>query len=427
MQAIIICGGKGTRLKNIIKNKPKSNIVIDKIPNIIDQIYKLRKNNVRDILLLTNHYEEEIKKIIIKFKIKNCKIIKDSNYFGTGGALIGAIKFLKNEFIVLYSDIYFNLNIKNFINKSKKKKIYANVVIHANDHPHDSDAVNIDSRNKITKIFLKNTKYPRLNFCIAGMFYFKKKFFSRLDIKKKNIEITKDILMNVPKNNIFAFQTIEYLKDFGTPERLQKVKYDVKKKFDTFLVFDKKKPAIFLDRDGVLNKDFGSSINSLKKFQIIPSIGKAIKKINDAKIPCFVVSNQPGLAKKILTTHQLKKMIFKLNFFLSNYKAYIDDYLFCPNYKNSYFNDKNVNIYCSKPKPNIQMLRLLEKKYNLDLSKSYFIGDSDIDILTGFRSGTKKILVLSKRIFKYKFPVIPDFIFNDLKDAVNWILRKKYE
>ena len=174
----------------------------------------------------------------------------------------------------------------------------------------------------------------------------------------------------------------------------------------------------------MLNKEFGSSINSLKKFEILPGVGPAIKKINDAKIPCFVVSNQPGLAKKTLTTFQLKRMIYKLNFFLSSYKSYIDDYLFCPNFQNYYFNDKNVNIYCSKSKPNILMLKLLAKKYNLDLKRSFFIGDSDIDILTGFRSGTKTILVLSKRIFKYKHLVIPDHISNDLSDAVNWILKK---
>ena len=124
MQAIIICGGKGTRLKNVLKNKPKSNVVISKIPNIIDQIYKLRENNIKEILLLTNHYEKAIKRIIVKFKIENCKIVKDCNYFGTGGALINAIKFLKNDFIVLYSDIYLNFNFKNFITISKKKKIF---------------------------------------------------------------------------------------------------------------------------------------------------------------------------------------------------------------------------------------------------------------------------------------------------------------
>lgn len=424
MQAVIICGGKGTRLKSVIKNKPKSNVIINKIPNIIDQIYKLRKNNIKEIFLLTNHYENEIRKIVVRFKITNCKIIKDSSYFGTGGALIAAIKFLKNEFIVLYSDIYFNFNIKNFITASKKKKIYANVVVHANDHPHDSDAVNIDIHNRITKIYLKNTNHVRLNFCIAGFFYFKKIFLINLQFKKKNIEITKDILMSVPKKNIFAYQTIEYLKDFGTPQRLQNVKYDIKKKFDKLLIFGRKKPAIFIDRDGVLNKEVNTPVNSLKKFELIPNIGTAIKKINDAKIPCFVISNQASLAKKTLTTYQLKKMIFKLNFFLSSYKAYIDDYLFCPNSENSNFYDKDVNIYCSKPKPNILMLKLFEKKYNLDLNKSYLIGDSDIDILTGLRVGAKTILVLSNRIFKYKYPVVPDYICNDLNDAVNWIIKK---
>ena len=424
MQAVIICGGKGTRLKSVTKNKPKANVIINKIPNIIDQIYKLRKNNIKEIFLLTNHYENEIKKIVARFKVANCKIIKDSGYLGTGGALIAGIKFLKNEFIVLYSDVYFNFNIKNFITASKKKKIYANVVVHANDHPHDSDAVDIDFHNRISKIYLKNTNSVRLNFCIAGFFYFKKKFLINLKFKKKDIEITKDILMSIPKKNIFAYQTIEYLKDFGTPQRLQNVKYDIKKGLDKLLIFGRKKPAIFIDRDGVLNKEINTPINSLKKFELVPNIGTAIKKINDAKIPCFVISNQAGLAKKTLTTYQLKKMIFKLNFFLSSYKAHIDDYLFCPNFGNFRFHDKNVNIYCSKPKPNILMLKLLEKKYNLDLNKSYLIGDSDIDILTGLRVKAKTILVLSNRIFKYKYPVVPNYICNDLNDAVNWIIKK---
>ena len=141
MQAVIICGGKGLRLKSITKNKPKALAKFNKIENLACQINMLKKNGVNNFLFLVNNFEKEISSFLKKKYHKKFIICKDKNYFGTGGAIYSAKKRLHNNFLIVYSDLYFNFNFKNFVKYSKKKKAILSCVVHANDHPIDSDTV----------------------------------------------------------------------------------------------------------------------------------------------------------------------------------------------------------------------------------------------------------------------------------------------
>jgi len=157
MQVVIICGGKGSRLKKNYESTPKALIEFKQKPNLHYQIDQLKKNGINDFLFLTNHLNKKITNFLKKINLKNCKILSDKHLFGTAGALIDAKKYLKKEFIVLYSDIFIEFDFKNFIKFSRKKNFDCVVVVQANSHPHDSDTVEYD-RNNIFNIFIICTK-----------------------------------------------------------------------------------------------------------------------------------------------------------------------------------------------------------------------------------------------------------------------------
>ena len=427
MQVVIICGGKGNRLKKIYKSTPKALIKFKQKPNLQYQINQLKKNGINDFLFLTNHLNKKITNFLKKINIKNCKVLSDKHLFGTAGSLIDAKKYLKKEFIVLYSDIFIEFDFRNFIKFARKKNSDCAVVVQANSHPHDSDTVEYDRNNIINKIIFKTSKNKKINNATASIFYFKKKAIKNIVFKKNSSkDIVRDMLpLFIKKKHSYAYKTIEYLNDFGTLDRLNDVKYSLKKGNIKNLVLKNKKTAVFLGRDGVVNKEFDKRIKNIKEFIILPKIGKAIAKLNLNNIPCFIVSNQNVLAKKQIILEHFKKIIIYLDNYLSKHKAYIDDFLFCANYKNIKYNDKKVSFFSKFKKPNPGMIFCLAKKYNINLRKSYIIGYKNTDIFAGKLANLKTILIESIKTKNEELSFKPDFIVKNIYEAVNLILNHR--
>ena len=427
MQAVIICGGKGIRLRSVIGNNPKALVKLGGKENLINIINNLKKNGITNLLFLVNNYEEEIKNFLKLNYSKKFIINKDKNYFGTGGSIYDARDKLKNKFLIIYSDLYFNFNFKNFLKKSINSKSIFSCVVHANDHPKDSDTVSLDKNFCVKKIYKKKSKKLKINNAVSGIYFAKKSFLKHFKFKRKNsYDLVNDILPVILKKRqkIYAYKTIEYIKDFGTMERIKIIKNDIKSKKIKNLDFFQKTKAIFLDRDGVINQENFKKKN-YKNFKILPNVRESIKRLNKNKIPCFIVSNQSGLVKGDLNISDLLKIISKLDSYLSKNKSYIDDFLFCPHFNGSKYKNTNFSFFSNFRKPNPGMILTLANKYRIDLKKSYFVGDTDIDVLSGKRAGLKTILVEGPKIKDYKINVKPNFIVKNLSSAVDLVLRKK--
>ena len=418
MQCIILCGGLGSRLNNKYSKIPKCLIKFDK-KNYLDLLIdSLKKNSINNFVFLVNHKAELVEKFLKKRKDIEYKILKDKEYTGTGGAIINHLDFLENEFLVIMGDIYCDFNFKKFISFSKKKSADITLACHANSHPFDSDTVEYKSNCSIKKIILKNKNVLKENNALSGIFYFKKKIMKNFKLKKKQIDLVKDIILNT-KSKKFAYKNLDYVKDFGTPSRIQQVRKEIKKIKNL-----KKKIAVFLDRDGVINKEVGP-VTKIKNFEIIDGVGKAIKKLNKNFIPCFMVSNQAGVAKRKIKIKDLNLIHSHLDKYLSKYGAYIDDYIICPNSKNKKIDIKNYSFFCNKPKPDTQMIDILAKRHSINLKKSYLIGDSDLDILCGEKRKMKTILIDSPRKKKFTLKIKPNIKAKSLYQAINKITKNE--
>ncbi|GEO25883.1 histidinol phosphate phosphatase [Alicyclobacillus acidoterrestris] len=170
------------------------------------------------------------------------------------------------------------------------------------------------------------------------------------------------------------------------------------------------KPAVFLDRDGVIN-DHRHYINGPDDFYLFPQAPKAIAALNQANLFVGVVTNQGGVGLGYLSQLSLQAIHEKMTALLAEAGAYLDDIMYCPH-------APKAGCACRKPKPG--MIEWLAKRHELDLARSYMVGDRDVDILAGQAAGCKTIFVGGGAL---PSSVVPSAHVADIAAAVDWILR----
>jgi D-glycero-D-manno-heptose 1,7-bisphosphate phosphatase len=192
--------------------------------------------------------------------------------------------------------------------------------------------------------------------------------------------------------------------------------------------------AIFLDRDGVINKvvyhqDIGllDSPFTLEQFKLLPGAAKAVRLINRMGFKAVLVSNQPGVAKGHFDLDVLEKMEKKMKKALAKGDALLDEIYYCPHHPKEGKGKYKRVCNCRKPKPGL--LLKAAKDMDIDLKRSYMVGDSISDIQAGEKTGCTTILIgnhkcdLCKLLTKEK--VKPDYIVSDLYNAIKLIRTKE--
>lgn len=181
------------------------------------------------------------------------------------------------------------------------------------------------------------------------------------------------------------------------------------------------RPALFLDRDGVINADPIQFVTRPEELQLLPSSAEAIARFNALGVPVIVCSNQSGVAKGLYTLETLERISERLQEMLHEYGARIDAFYYCPH-------DDADGCDCRKPKPGL-LLRAA-REHAITLERSVFVGDSWRDIIAGRAAGVKTVLVLSGHVKPQMLdsPEMrehpPDHVAPDLKGATEWILRQ---
>lgn len=423
MKLIIIAGGKGTRLG--FKDIPKPMVEVDKKPIIYHQIILAKKYGIKEIIILSGYLSEVIEDYFKNGEDLGVNIthVREEKPLGTAGSIKSIESLIDQDerFMVFYGDLIMDFNIQDFIEFDKKyQPIVGSLIVHPNDHPHDSDLLVVDNNNRVTNFISKphNKKYYR-NLVNAAVYIFSSKIFKFIE-KDLSQDFGKDIFPNIvnnSKDNLLAYNTPEYIKDMGTTDRLSKVCKDFSSGKVAKLNKENKRKAIFLDRDGVINKNFSPFVD-IEKFQLLDKVSDSIKKINSSDYLCIIITNQPAIAKGFINHEDLRLIHDKMETQISYSKAYIDGLYYCPHHPEKGWKGEvpSLKIKCSCRKPEIGMLIKAQKDYNIDLNNSYFIGDSESDMICGKNAGCSTISV-GNDILKYA-----DNKFNSLSDAINFIL-----
>ena len=420
LQVIIMAGGQGTRIKEIDSNVPKPMIMVGDKPVLLHQLECIRNQGFNKVTIVTGYLGHVIKNFFGSGEDFGIEITyyDETTPLGTAGSLKYVTNNINRAILLINGDIIFNVDLKRMYDHHIKKSADITLFTHPNNHPFDSSLIQTDSDNRIISWIGKNDlRQDYKNRVNAGIHIFNNDIAQEIKkIPDVKIDLDKDVIKtNVNKYKIYAYDSPEYVKDMGTPERYRKVCHDYKSGIIQIKSLVNRQKAFFLDRDGTINKYKGFIINPDDIELIDGSIG-AIRRINDSEYLCIIVTNQPVIARGECTIDELQMIHNRIERLLGEGGAFIDDITFCPHHPDRGFEGERLEykIACDCRKPKAGMLFNMADKYNIDLSKSIMIGDSLADVQAGLKAGCLSIQIghLDKKETDCLYA-------NDLEQAVN--------
>lgn len=406
MKTVIMAGGKGTRISSVASDIPKPMIKIDGIPVLEREIDCLRDQGFTDIILTVSH----LGNIIMDYFGDGSGVspatgkpfgVKIQYYFekeplGNAGALFKIKDQLTEDFLLLNADSMFDVDFNRFVSFHKEHGGLVTLFTHPNSHPYDSGLIITDKNKAVQSWLTKEDPRPRWykNRVNAGLHVISPKILDT-EITISKVDLDRQLLKPLAgTGKMFCYDSPEYVKDMGTPDRYYAVCEDCKTGRIQAKNLRNKQKAIFLDRDGTINKYVGF-LRDIDQFELIDGAAEAIKKINNAGYLAIVITNQPVIARGEVTFEQLDEIHNKMETLLGQEGAYLDGIYFCPHHPDKGFEGEipelKIDCDCRKPKPG--MILQAAKDFNIDLLSSWMVGDGKNDIECGKNAGCHTALI----------------------------------
>lgn len=402
MKTVVMAGGRGTRISELFPDIPKPLIPIEGVPVLERELISLRDQGFTDIILTVSYMAE---KIIDHFG-DGSKLETHIEYFvekeplGNAGALFKLG--LKDDFLLLNADSVFDIDFNRFVAYHKEKGGLVTLFTHPNSHPYDSGLIVANTDGSVDEWLTKEDIRPKWykNRVNAGLHVINPKVLTGIDsesIGKNGVKVDLDRQILKPlcgTGNMFCYDSPEYVKDMGTPDRFQQVSKDYENGVVVAKNLKNKQRAIFLDRDGTINKYVGF-LRNINEFELLPRVAEAIKRINESGYLAIVITNQPVIARGEVTWKELEEIHNKMETLLGKKGAYLDEIYFCPHHPDKGFEGEipelKIDCDCRKPKPGLFFRAA--RDFNIDLHNSWMVGDGKNDVLAGKNAGCKTALI----------------------------------
>lgn len=430
-QVAILAGGMGTRLKARTGSIPKPMARVLGRPVLEHLIELCQRAGFTRIALLV-HYEYQVIRDYFgtgeRWGVELVYCV-EQNARGTAGALLDALPELESRFLVLYGDTYADVDLKELWRVHDSSGAAATLLLHPNDHPHDSDLVEVDAQCRIVSI----KPYPHAdvaahrNLVNAALYVIEATAVQAGAPREGKADLAKQAFPALLKQGVVlhAYVTPEYVKDMGTPERLDKVEADIRSGLPDRLSSRRPRQAVFIDRDGTLNEEV-NHLRSPDQLCLLPGAASAVRRLNRAGMLAIGVTNQPVLARGDVTPAGLEAIHSKLDAELGAAGAYLDRLYVCPHHPDAGFPNEvtSLKIRCDCRKPEAGLLDRAVRELNIDRRSSWMVGDTSADILAGRRAGMRTIGVRTGHACEDdKYEAEPDFLVPDLASAVDWVLQ----
>ena len=377
-QAVILAGGVGVRLRPLTYTTPKPMVLVNNRPYLEYLIELLKQNGISEIVLLLGYLHEKIVNyfgdgsdfgINIKYSIGDVS-------FETGKRIKSAEDLIQDQFLLMYCDNYWPLDLERLGEFHNKNQSAATVTVYTNKDGITRNNMYVDENGYVLK-YDKSREDKNLNGVEIGFFIFDESVFELMP--NSNFSFEKIVLPElIEKRQLSGYLTEHRYYSIGSLERISKTeKYLQPKK------------VVFLDRDGVINRKAPKAeyVKSWSEFEFLPGAIEAMKLLGENNYNIFLVSNQAGIARGVMTEQDLKEIHGTMEKELEKHDVKIERIYYCPH-------GWDEGCECRKPKPG--MLFKAAREYDLDLSKSLFIGDDERDLQAGNAAGCRTILVNSE-------------------------------
>lgn len=428
MKAVILAGGRGARLGNLTEALPKPMVPIGGTPLLEHQLGVLKRYGIHAVILSTGYRADAVEKYFHDGEAFGMDIsyAREDAPLGTAGALKSLQRELQDDFLVVYGDVLFDLNLPKLLAFHDQNHSAGTLVLHPNDHPHDSDLVEIDwNSRRVTAFHAKPHASGRhyRNMVNAGAYVLSPLVLDNLALAPPS-DLGRDVFPTlVDRLPLYGYVTGEYIKDMGTPERLRQVTADWQSGKVARLNSSNQRRAVFLDRDGVLNRHVGL-VSRPEQLELLPGVAAGLRAINQSDLLAIVVTNQPVVARGLCSIQDVEAIHGRLETLLGEGHAKLDAIYYCPHHPDRGFPEEipEYKIVCECRKPAIGMIRQAAMEYNIALEDSYLIGDTVRDIDCGKHAGLTTITVPTGE----PWPAAaagPDHVADSFVQAVEIVLR----
>jgi histidinol-phosphate phosphatase family protein len=433
-QAVILAGGKGTRLRERLGDLPKPLVAVAGVPLLFRQLQALERAGWEEALVLVNHRAEAIEEFVARTPLAiRCRIINDGEPRGTAGAVLALGDLLADQFLVVYGDTLFDVDFERFLAFHRHSGLAGSLFLHPNDHPEDSDLVEIDDDARIVGFH----PYPHPpgswfpNLVNAALYILEKAPLREYRNLPPPLDFAKDLFprMVADGHSLAGYVSSEYIKDLGTPSRLDKAEAALGRGAVERASYRCSQRAVFIDRDGTVNEERGF-IRRAEDLAVFPSVGPALRLLNDAEYRTVLVTNQPVLARGETTPGELRRIHGRLDAEVALSKAFFDAKYVCPHHPDSGFAGevKALKVPCGCRKPAPGLVLRAARDMNLDLKASWFIGDSTADFGAARQAGVRSVGVRTGEGGRDgRYPFAPDVVVDDFAAAVEYLLEAAHD
>ena len=392
-QAVILAGGLGKRLGNKSLNCPKPMQLVNNEPFLNNIIWNLERHGIKNIVLSIGYLANNFRNYYgdgSKFGVE-ISYVEEEFPTGTGGALRQCKSVLHEYFLLINGDTIFDVNYHDLAKTFQNNKLGHLALNFVKDSKRYGE---VKTKDNIIISFTEK-KGVDSGYINAGVSIFNKKVIDYIPTGTSSLE--KEIFQKLLNKKLLSAKKYNsFFLDIGIPLSLKNAQETIPRW--------KRKSALLLDRDGVINVDYGY-VHSMENFKYIDGAREIIKKANDLGILVIVITNQSGIARGYYTEEEFNLFTNEINKDLKSFGAHIDATYFCPHHPKEGIGKLRRNCNCRKP--NTGLIIKAIKDWNLDKNKCFLIGDKYSDIIAANRCGISSYLFSSQNknlleIFKNK-------------------------
>lgn len=388
MEAIVLAGGFGTRLKDCLEDIPKPLAPIGGTPFICRILDYLYANGVHRVIISTGYLAEKIENAIgNRYKGMTVGYSREDSPLGTGGGIKKALgKCTENNIVVVNGDSFFDVDL------FKMKKFHENsgcpLSLAAKHIKNAYRSGLLDFKNGKLCGFLENGIAPS-GYINGGVYFIKRTLLDCVTEEKFSFE---NKILAGKEYDIAVYESNGYFIDIGIPES-----YKLAEKEKENLISKRTRRAVFVDRDGTINKD---TVHLFKKeeFEFLPDADKAISDLKKKGYLVIVITNQAGIAKGLYKTEDVDILHNHIDSLLSEkYSVIPDGYYFCPHHPDAVIENLRSECECRKPAPGLIFSAVNDFKKSgitIDLENSFTVGNRISDVLSGINAGTGKNILI---------------------------------
>lgn len=431
MQAVILAGGRGTRLDPKSEAPPKPLMPLCGQPLLDHIVSWLAQHGVDEMVLCTGYRAQMVEQAMgggERWGVR-LRYSVETEPLGTAGAVRAAAAMLRDRFLVVYGDVLADVDLSAMLQAHQRHAPLATLAVHPSDHAMDSDRVVTDRHGFVTRMVRKEDQagLQAGALCNAALYVCEKAVVDLIPAEGTP-DFARDVFPAALRGGakLWAWHTAEYMKDMGTPARLAKVEQDLRAGVPTRMRRSALRPAVLVDRDGVLLEEV-PFLSRQEQVRLIPGVTEALARVNKAHWLTACVTNQPVVARGTINEDDLHGIHTLMSGHLAAGGAWLDGVFTCPHHTDRGFPGERADLkfHCACRKPLGGLIHQAEAALGADRRASILVGDRSTDLLAAQRAGVLGVGVLTGlRCADGKHPIPPETpLLPGLNEAVSLALN----